>query len=105
MLDHIRPPDDLTLRQRVETAIKMSRDLEDHLKQSVAPAAHRLRRLVRENALADDDKPYRDRTVRHGVDAVLEADAFARGLRDRLTQYCESIRAAVAEEVRAPGAR
>ena len=101
MLDHIPPPENLTLRKRVETAIKMSRDLEDHLRQSVAPAAHRLRRLVKEKATADDGTPLRDRTVRHGVDAVLEADVFARGLRGRLAEYCESIRADVDAELRA----
>ena len=101
MLDHIPPPTDLTLRKRVETAIKLSRDLDDHLRQSLAPAANRLRRLVKEGAAADDGTPLRDRTVRHGVDAVLDADRFARGLRGRLEEYCDSIAADVAAEVRA----
>ena len=101
VLSHIPPPDDLTLRRRVETAIKLSRDLDDHLRQSVAPAANRLRRLVKDGAAADDGTPHRDRTVRHGADAVLEADRFARALRGRLTQYCDSIAADVAAEVRA----
>ena len=102
MLDHIPPPTDLTLRKRVETAIKLSRDLEDHLRQSVAPAATRLRRLVKEGAAADDGTPHRDRTVRHGVDTVLEADRFARALRGRLSEYCDSIAADVAAEVAGP---
>ena len=119
MLDHIPPPQGRTLRQQVETAIKLGRELDEHLRQTLAPAARRVRRAaeppeatkqaadrpgsVKPTAAPppDADPAQQDRAVRHAVDGLLEADRFARGVRGRLEEYCASIDAAVAREVRA----
>ena len=107
MLEHIPPPDGRTLRQQVETALRLSRELDEHLRQTLTADAARLRRLTdpeppgSERAAArpgqikpagepagGEDPDQRDRAVRHGVDALLKSDRLAAALRDRLGEYC-----------------
>ena len=118
MLEHIPPPAGRTLRQQVETALKLGRELDEHLRQTLSPAAVRLRRTAAPEA-ADEkrsDRPgsvkqtaapappadprQQDRAVRHAVDALLETERFAEEVRARLDEYCGSIRAAVARELK-----
>lgn len=115
MLDHIPPPETRTLRERIDIAIKLSRELEEHLRGTLAPASRRVRRVAEgEDLAADRDSPgairlaaeeapsspeQRDRAVRNAVDGLLTADRFAAAKRDRLNAYCGSIRDAVGEEL------
>lgn len=117
MLNHIPPPNGRTLREQVDTAMKLSRELDEHLRQTLIPASKRVRRVSEEVdgdrgrtgdrtgtlkvAAEEGEAPpeQRDRSVRHAVDAVLEADHFAAAKRVRLEEYCRSIRAAVREEL------
>ncbi|NNJ24407.1 hypothetical protein [Alienimonas chondri] len=114
MLQHIPPPEKRTLRERVDTALKLSRELDEHLRQTLIPASRRVRELAQGKSAndrggdvtgtlrvaVDDDSPQQqDRTVRHAVDALLEADRFAAAKRVRLHEYCRSIRLAVQGEL------
>ncbi|QDT17107.1 hypothetical protein [Alienimonas californiensis] len=117
MLEHIPPPDDRTLRERVDTAMKLSRELDEHLRQTLIPASQRVRRAAEEDvspahrrgggagtlkvaAEEEEASPQqRDRAVRHAVDVLLEADRFASAKRVRLEQYCRSIRQTMREEL------
>ncbi|MFH5804563.1 hypothetical protein [Alienimonas sp. DA493] len=114
MLEHIPPPDDRTLRERIDTALKLSRELDEHLRQTLIPASRRVRRAaeheeatgrgrtgtLKVDATEEEDTPHqRDRAVRHAVDALLEADRFAAAKRVRLDQYCRSIRQSLRDEL------
>ena len=119
MLDHIPSPEDCTLRQRVETAIKLSRELDTHLRETLVPASQRVRRLaegapatsgrVGERAgdfqvagdASEEPPGQRDVAVRHAVDSLLEADRFAAAKRAHLEDYCRSVREAVGRELTA----
>jgi len=115
VLNHIPPPEGRTLRERVDTALKLSRELDEHLRQTLIPASKRVRSVANGDGsdrrsdrtgtlkiAADEEEvspEQRDRSVRHAVDAVLGADRFAAAKRVRLEEYCRSIRASVREEL------
>ncbi|MEM9701792.1 MAG: hypothetical protein AAF907_05055 [Planctomycetota bacterium] len=116
MLEHIPSPEGRTLREQVDTALKLSRELDEHVRQTLIPSLKRLREMVEDGekkgerrrgrtgtlkvAVDQETSPQQaDRAVRHSVDALLEADRFAAAKRLRLEQYCQSIRQALSHEL------
>ena len=94
-------PEGLPLRERVKVAIRLNRELIEHLEQNFAPKAHALGKLLREPKPGvtgeDAPEPVLDRAVRSKVDTVIESDRYTRELRDHLHAYCDSIDRGVAE--------
>lgn len=87
-------PDDLVLRDRVVAAMRLNRELTEHVEQALIPKVHALRRLTRADRPADDPPPG-DKTVHAQAAAVLEADHFTVELYEKLRSYCDSIRRSV----------
>jgi hypothetical protein len=91
-----KSPDELTLRDRVVAAIRLNRELVEHLDQGFVPKVHQLRRVTRPPK-AGDDAPPGDKTVHAQAAAVLEADHFTVDVYQQLIAHCESIRKSVQE--------
>ena len=108
MPDTAPPPDSVPLRERVKVAMRLNRDLIEHLELNFAPKAHALRKLLRDpkpvaaadaggGSPAPEPEQVTDRAVRSKVDTLIESDRYSRDLRDRLHAYCESIARGMAE--------
>ena len=90
-------PDDLTLRDRVVAAIRLNRELLEHLEQGFVPKVHSLRRVTRPERPGSDATSPGDKTVHATAADVLESDHFTVGIYQQLIAHCESIRKAVQE--------
>ena len=90
-------PDELTLRDRVVAAMRLNRELIEHLEQGFVPKVHALRRVTRPEKPGSDAPPPGDKTVHASAGAVLESDHFTVGVYQQLIAHCESIRKAVQE--------
>ena len=87
-------PDDLTLRDRVAAAVRLNRELVEHVEQSLIPQVHALRKMTPPDPPADEPPPG-DKTVHSQAAAVLDADHFTVALYEQLKLYCDSIRRSV----------
>lgn len=87
---------EMTLRDRVVAAIRLNRELVEHLEQGFVPKVHSLRRVTRAER-AGDAAPPGDKTVHASAGTVLESDHFTVGVYQKLMSHCESIRGAVEE--------
>jgi hypothetical protein len=92
-----KKPDELSLRDRVVAALRLNRELIEHLEQGFVPKVHSLRRMTRPERPGSDTPATGDRTVHATASTVLEADNFSVEVYEQLIDYCESIRAAVQE--------
>ena len=90
-----RTPDELTLRDRVVAAIRLNRELIEHLDQGFVPKVHQLRRLTRPPKTGEEVAG--DKAVHSQASAVLESDNFAVRVYGNLIAHCESIRKSVQE--------
>ena len=91
-----KTPDELTLRDRVVAAIRLNRELIEHLDQGMVPKVHQLRRATRATRPGEEAPPG-DKTVHAQAAAVLESDHFTVGVYQQLIAHCESIRKSVQE--------
>lgn len=91
-----KSPDELALRDRVVAALRLNRELIEHLEQAFVPKVHQLRRVTRPPRPGDDAPPG-DKTVHSQAAAVLESDHFTVGVYQQLIAHCESIRKSVQE--------
>lgn len=87
--------DEMSLRDRVVAAIRLNRELIEHLDQGFAPKVHQLRRMTRPPKPGEEMTS--DKTVHSQAAAVLESDHFAVGVYQQLIAHCESIRKSVDE--------
>lgn len=85
-----RTPDDLSLREKLIDAERLTRELIHHLEHGFIPKAHLLRRTARQGNEAGHDE-ITDMTVRSTVERVIEADDFSRGLNHQLSAFLTSI--------------
>jgi hypothetical protein len=90
-----KSPDDLALRDRVVAAIRLNRELIEHLDQGFVPKVHQLRRLTRPPRPGDEIPG--DKAVHAQAASVLESDNFALRVYADLIAHCESIRKSVQE--------
>ena len=90
-----RLPEDLTLRDRVIAALRLNRELVEHLEQGFIPKVHSLRRVTRPER-SDSPQPG-DRTVHAAAATVLESDNFTVEVYQQLRAHCESIHKSVVE--------
>ncbi len=91
-----KTPDDLALRDRVTAAIRLNRELLEHLEQGFVTKVHQLRRVTRPPKPGDEAPPG-DKTVHSQAAVVLESDHFTVGVYQQLIAHCESIRKSVQE--------
>lgn len=90
-----RTIEQLTLREMLFEAERLTREMNEHLQQGFLPKARDLRRLVKQqNANAENVK---DITVRTNVARVLESEEFTRGLLEKMEEYFAGIDNALSE--------
>ena len=87
-----RPVGQLTLREMLTDAERMTRELGEHLDQAFIPKCHELTRLVRPiNGEPPDVRSLEDVTVRTQAARILEVETFTDGLFEKLMKYCQAI--------------
>ena len=85
-----RSTQQMTLRELVTESERLSRELEDHLVQSLLPRIKNLRRVTSSFASPVDRDQIPDSTVRTTATSLLESDAFARQLFDTLQEHLKA---------------
>jgi hypothetical protein len=91
-----RPLEQLTLRELLVDAERMTRELQEHLDQAFIPKCHELSRLVRPiNGEPPDIRALEDVTVRTQAARILESEIFTETVFEKLSQYCQAIDASV----------
>lgn len=91
--------DQLTLREKLRDAARITRELIEHLELGFVPKVHELRKLSRQHDPASGLPPVADVTIRSYVSGVLESDRFTAGLNDSLENYLHSIRKDVSDVI------
>jgi hypothetical protein len=85
-----RSPSQLTLREKLSEAERLTRELMDHVEKGFIPRAHELRRVTRQGG---DSEEIADLTVRSTAEKFLESDQFARNLCGQLQEVLGLIQA------------
>lgn len=87
----------MTLREMLIEAERLTRELAEHLDQSFIPKCHELSRLVRPiNGEPPDVRALEDVTVRTQAARILEIETFTDAIFEKLSDYCRAIDHAVA---------
>jgi hypothetical protein len=91
-----RSLEQMTLREKLTEAERLTRELIDHLDQGFLPRCHDLSRLVRPiNGEPPALRALEDVTVRTQVAHILESETFTESLFQKLSTYCQAIDEAV----------
>src|SRR5580704_9445339 len=86
----------MTLREMLTEAERLTRELSEHLDQSFIPKCHELSGLLRPiNGEPPDLRAIEDVTVRTQAARILETDIFTDKVFAELTEYCKTIEGAV----------
>ncbi len=86
----------LTLREMLVEAVRLARELSEHLDQAFIPKCHELSRLVRPiNGEPPDVRALEDVTVRTQAAQILETEVFTESVFEQLARHCEAIDGAV----------
>jgi hypothetical protein len=86
----------MTLREMLSEAERLTRELTEHLDQSFVPKCHELSRLVRPiNGEPPDIRALEDITVRTQTARILETENFTESIFSKLSEVCTAIDAAV----------
>ena len=85
-----RPPSQLTLREKLSEAERLTRELIDHVEKGFIPRAHELRRVTRHGG---DSEEVADLTVRSTAEKFTESDQFTRNLSAQLQEVLGLIQA------------
>ena len=81
----------MTLRNKLNEAERLIRELMHHLEHGYVPKAHLLHRTARKGNDPKEQENITDVTIRSGVDDVLKSDAFSRQLCQQLSELLDSI--------------
>jgi hypothetical protein len=91
-----RSAQQMTLREMLSEAERLTRELGEHLDQSFIPKCHELSRLLRPiNGEPPDLRAIEDVTVRTQTARILETENFTESLFERLAEYSRTIDEAV----------
>ncbi len=90
-MDHHRPVDQYTLREKFTEAELLTRELYDHVEKGFVPKVHALGRLVRPPREGMNELPVEDQLIRTSTAQILENDQFTERLSHRLMDFCRSI--------------
>jgi hypothetical protein len=86
----------MTLREMLTEAERLTRELGEHLDQSFIPKCHELSNLLRPiNGEPPDLRAIEDVTVRTQVARILDTENFTESLFERLAEYSRTIDEAV----------
>jgi hypothetical protein len=86
----------MTLREMLIEAERLTRELAEHLDQAFIPNCHELARLVRPiNGEPPDVRALEDITVRTQAARILESESFTETIFEKLSEYCRAIDVAV----------
>jgi len=86
----------MTLREMLTEAERLTRELGEHLDQAFIPKCHELSRLVRPiNGEPPDIRALEDVTVRTQTARILETENFTESIFGKLSEVCTAIDAAV----------
>ena len=89
-------PEDLSLVERIHTALRLTQELIEHAEKSFVPALEALR-VQTKSEFPEGVNPPDDHVVHAHAAKVLESDHQTVVIYDQLKTYCQSIRAALAE--------
>ncbi len=84
-------PESLTLRDQLNGADRLTREIMDHLERAFVPQAHELRRVTRVTGEDDPTSQLEDVTLRNQIDNLLKSDAYTKEMSERLQAYLASI--------------
>ncbi|MCA9078899.1 MAG: hypothetical protein KDA58_00010 [Planctomycetaceae bacterium] len=88
-------PDQMTLREKLSEAERLTRELIHHVEHGFIPKAHQLRRITRYKSGDDEHSDITDHTVRSTAEKVLESDQFTRQVCEQLNGVLKSVQADV----------
>ncbi|WP_417850587.1 hypothetical protein [Thalassoglobus sp.] len=83
--------ENMTLRNKLNEAERLIRELIHHIEHGYIPKAHLLRRTARKGNDPKEQHEITDMTVRGGVEKVLKSDQFSRQLCHQLQGFLGSI--------------
>ena len=83
-------PESLTLRDQLNGADRLVREIMDHLERAFVPQAHELRRVTRISGESDLGQ-LEDVTLRNQIDNLLKSDTYTKEMSERLQLYLASI--------------
>jgi len=86
---------EMTLREMLTDAERLTRELIEHLDQGFIPKVHTLRKMVRPTISGGVDAEVEDISVRDTTARVLKSEEFMAELYQKLKQYCTAIDEAV----------
>ena len=81
----------LTLREQLNAADRLNREIMDHLERAFVPQAHELRRVTRLSGEEDPSQQLADVTLRSQVDGLLKGDAYTLEMLQKLQKLLASI--------------
>ena len=87
----MRSPESLTLRDQLNDADRLTREIMDHLERAFVPQSHELRRVTRVAGEEDHAVDLADVTLRNQIDNLLKSDDYTRKMTDQLAAYLGSI--------------
>ena len=90
-----RPPSEMTLREMLTDAERLTRELIEHLDQGFIPKLHTLRKMVRPTVSGGVDAEVEDISVRDTAVRVLKSEEYTEELYQKLKQYYTAIDEAV----------
>ena len=89
------PLKEMTLREMLADAERLTRELIEHLNQDFIPKAHALRKLVRPTIGSSEHEEVEDISVRNSAIRALKSEDFTEELYENIHQYCAAIDEAV----------
>lgn len=89
------PIEQLTLREKIRDAERVTRELREHLELNFAPKIHELKKMCRPADDKPDAETFADVTIRSQSSQVIQSDRFTAGLDDQ----AERLYAAIVVEV------
>lgn len=87
----MRSPESLTLREQLNNADRMTREVMDHLERAFIPQSHELRRVTRVSGEDAPSAQLADVTLRAQVDNLLKSDDYTQKMTENLHAYLTSI--------------
>ena len=80
-----------TLRNKLNEAERLTRELIHHVEHGFIPKARELRRTARHGNKPTEQDQITDTTIRSSVEKVVKSDDFTRKLCQELSDYLQSI--------------
>lgn len=84
-------PESETLREQLNHADRLTREIIDHLERAFIPQSHELRRVTRVTGEEDLESQLADVTLRNQVESLIKSDDYTRKMTGVLHAYLRSI--------------